>query len=293
MYEKLKKHFPSLQYYENPPKVMDQQLNWFITANGHVIGIEPSDLEEKDRALLQLFLQPYETIFPAMTEAEKKWQRYIHEDSTQPEANLIYRFIYFQIPPDQLEPSAFKEAMNQLFEKDVIILWESKTKGIIVDTEKDTFLETISLDEIIDILMSDLSVKLKFFVGPYLSTLEKASHYYKKMITQAATAFPYSGHHVVSYLEAVPYYVIDQLTPEVKAELQHLIHEEYLEDKAFIKMVEVFLASNLNISEAAKRLYMHRNSLQYRMEKFHQDTCLDLRNFHHALTVYLALLANR
>ncbi|WP_232787093.1 helix-turn-helix domain-containing protein [Planococcus sp. MB-3u-03] len=35
---------------------------------------------------------------------------------------------------------------------------------------------------------------------------------------------------------------------------------------------------------------MHRNSLQYRLDRFHENTGIDVRKFEHAMAVYLAIL---
>lgn len=43
--------------------------------------------------------------------------------------------------------------------------------------------------------------------------------------------------------------------------------------------VEVFLHNNLNINAASKELFMHRNTLIYRLEKIRNLTGLDLRRF--------------
>jgi DNA-binding PucR family transcriptional regulator len=60
-----------------------------------------------------------------------------------------------------------------------------------------------------------------------------------------------------------------------------------------LKMLETFVQCNLNISETAKELYMHRNSLQYRLDRFLEKTGIDVRQFQHAMPVYLAMLARK
>ena len=45
------------------------------------------------------------------------------------------------------------------------------------------------------------------------------------------------------------------------------------------RTVEVFLHNNLNINAASKELFMHRNTLIYRLEKIRNSTGLDLRRF--------------
>lgn len=293
MFEKLKKHFPSLIYYEKPPTQIDPTLRWFIAKNGHVIGIHPSEIIEKDLTLLHMFLEPYENIFPPLSTTEKQWKQFIHDEGEAPHLDELYRFIFFQISEDQLQLFAFKEAINELYGKNVVILWENKTEGVIVDFKKRNQDDHLFLEEIIDVLMSDLYAKVRFFVGPFLSTLTLAKQYYKRLAEEANSAFSYFENNVITYFEAIPYMLINKTTDELKDELQHLILQEFQEDAEFIQMVEVLLKCNLNVSETAKKLYMHRNSLQYRMEKFYNKTGLDIRKFHHAMTVYLALLTKK
>jgi len=45
-----------------------------------------------------------------------------------------------------------------------------------------------------------------------------------------------------------------------------------------------------NVSETAKKLYIHRNTLLYRLDKFKQETGLDVRTFNDAVLVKIALL---
>lgn len=53
--------------------------------------------------------------------------------------------------------------------------------------------------------------------------------------------------------------------------------------------VATFTECNLNVSEAARRLFMHRNSLLYRIERIRDLTGLDIRRFEDAVTLWSAL----
>ena len=58
-----------------------------------------------------------------------------------------------------------------------------------------------------------------------------------------------------------------------------------------IRTLEVFFAANANASEAADRLYLHRNSLPYRLARVEQITGLDLKDHRARLALQLGLLA--
>ena len=61
-------------------------------------------------------------------------------------------------------------------------------------------------------------------------------------------------------------------------------------DEEVISTVNAFLDNNLNVSETARKLYIHRNTLGYRIEKLKQSTGLDVREFNDALTFRIALM---
>ncbi|PYI51282.1 PucR family transcriptional regulator [Paenibacillus flagellatus] len=65
---------------------------------------------------------------------------------------------------------------------------------------------------------------------------------------------------------------------------------DLLKDSETLMTLEQFIALDCSVSETAKKLFIHRNTLLYRLDKFKQETGLDVRTFHHALLVHVALL---
>ena len=55
-------------------------------------------------------------------------------------------------------------------------------------------------------------------------------------------------------------------------------------DEDMMNTAEEFLNDNLNVSETARKIYMHRNTLTYRLDKIARATGLDIRNFSDAVT---------
>lgn len=67
-------------------------------------------------------------------------------------------------------------------------------------------------------------------------------------------------------------------------------HSNVFEDEETISTLETFFELDCNVSETAKRLYIHRNTLLYRLDKIKQETGLDVRSFGDAVLVKLTLL---
>lgn len=61
-------------------------------------------------------------------------------------------------------------------------------------------------------------------------------------------------------------------------------------DPETMTTLEHFFQLDCNVSETAKKLYIHRNTLLYRLDKFKQETGLDVRTFNHAVLVKIAML---
>jgi sugar diacid utilization regulator len=295
MINELRKIYSSLIIYNEGKNNSEQNYKWFVTESQEVIGIHEDELTSKDISLLGAFMTPYNVELPILTEEEEKWRQVIQSKEpnlSEYQLDSSFRFVYFFISENQISPNLFNDAIHELFAKRVPILWQSGSEGVIIEKRQDSD-ENLSYDQIIDVLMSDLYVNINFFVGPFKEDLKDINHHFETVSNDAKTVFAYTNKPVVTYVEAVPYLLIHQTVPALREEISKTILQEYLDDEDTLKMLETFVQCNLNISETAKELYMHRNSLQYRLDRFLEKTGIDVRQFQHAMPVYLAMLARK
>ena len=61
-------------------------------------------------------------------------------------------------------------------------------------------------------------------------------------------------------------------------------------DGEMLNTVNQFFENNLNVSATSRELFVHRNTLVYRIEKLQESTGLDIRTFDDALTFKIALM---
>ncbi|MBQ1552283.1 MAG: helix-turn-helix domain-containing protein [Clostridia bacterium] len=64
-------------------------------------------------------------------------------------------------------------------------------------------------------------------------------------------------------------------------------------DQDTLFTIQTFFDYNLNVSETSRQLFVHRNTLVYRLEKIHERTGLDLRDFDDAIVLKVALMVKR
>ena len=64
-------------------------------------------------------------------------------------------------------------------------------------------------------------------------------------------------------------------------------------DKETLAIIDKFFENNLNISETSRKLFVHRNTLVYRLGKIKKLTDLDLREFDQAIVFKVALMVKK
>jgi DNA-binding PucR family transcriptional regulator len=95
---------------------------------------------------------------------------------------------------------------------------------------------------------------------------------------------------VFSFERVFPSFIAHSIPSEVKQKLIKAFVEVFKEDSEMFSTIKSFLENNLNASLTAKKLYVHRNTLQYRVDKFTDKTGIQLKDFYSAFTVFLACL---
>lgn len=280
----LKKIFPSLIFDHEVGLESRANYRWFRTDEQEVIGLFDEELTEETRALLNFFLTPHDIQFPIATPEEKEWEKAIGQRRNELEVAGSYRFVAFSFNGSQMSPIQFKTAICAVFDQEVPILWESECEGIIVEKKQQ---EATTYEEMIDVLMSDLYVNIKFLVGTYMDCLQTVHHQYEVICEAARLMDQHSERKVMTFIDALPYF----FTPKKieRTYLKKLVLQEYADDEETLEMIRTFLHYNLNISETAKALHLHRNSLQYRFDRLFERTGIDLRKFRHSMAVYLVL----
>lgn len=293
MLQKLKRIFPSLIFYNEVKKTDLTLYKWYITDAQEIVGILKKHLTQDDETLLSIFLTHYNTQFPFTTLQEEKWKKAIQKD--QWESNFLdgyYRFVAFTFDKKQMTPTQFKRAICELFDQDIPILWKNESEGMIIE-KQNLNNDITSYEEIIDVLMSDLYVNLKFLVGPFRNNEQQIKLNYEYIQIGAEIAFQSIDKNVISFADTIPYLMVHQKHSLELQCLDQFIFQGVEKDDDTFQMIVALINCNLNISEAAKELHLHRNSLQYRLEKLYKNTGLDIKNFRHAMTAYLIFIMEK
>ena len=150
--------------------------------------------------------------------------------------------------------------------------------------------------ELVDTLNMEAMVSVRIAYGTIIEELKDVSKSYKEadMALEVGRVF-YADRSILAYNELGIGRLIHQL-PSSLCEM--FLNEVFagntdtqFEDEELIT-VYTFFNNNLNISETARQLYVHRNTLVYRLEKIQKKTGLDVRVFEDALTFKIAMMVS-
>lgn len=138
-------------------------------------------------------------------------------------------------------------------------------------------------------LKEELGVDAKVGVGLTVHELKDAAHSYARAenALRYADLFEMKG-NVHSYREFILIKMLEDI-PESKlteylADLTDENFKDVFEDEEMLGTAEEFLRSSLNVSETSRNLYMHRNTLLYRLDKIEKATGLNIRSFADAVS---------
>lgn len=171
-------------------------------------------------------------------------------------------------------------------------------KNLIVIKQLDERESYEELDDVADMILgmmnTEVMVNGRIAYGTIVRELKDVSKSYKeaKMALDVGRIF-YAERNVVAYNTLG----IGRLIYQLPINLCKMFIEEIFGagipeelDEETLNTINMFLENNLNVSETARQLYVHRNTLLYRLEKLQKVTNLDIRIFDDALTLKIALM---
>lgn len=294
MLNKLKHQFPNaLSNMEDTQDLND--YIWFEDSLNQILGIPYSEISTEEIQLLKILFHSPILQRPITSTTHTTWNDFLFG----PSASLPLtswqkvRFIHIHLAHADFPHDHFEEAILSFMPSDSVLIWENETAGILI--ESDT-VEPISNQEQISIsstLESDFFVKLRFFTGRF-HTVDADLHHHLK---QEINCFRLAKLHltdlkVVNLPDIIPYALMNDCTEADRTWYINELLGKTKQDSELLQTIKTYIECNSNASSAAKQLYIHRNSLQYRIDKFAEKTGLDVRRFPHALAAYLLILSN-
>lgn len=188
--------------------------------------------------------------------------------------------------------------------KDIIVRMDTKDIVLIktVNTDED---DEMSADDLVQLgqaiaesVMNELSMKVLIGIGGVKDDIMQMKYSYAEAqkAIDIGRAFDNGKVGLYIYDKLFIEKLLFNMSPEKCQEFYDRVFkgEEFdFLNEAMIQTVQKLFENSLNLSETARQLYIHRNTLVYRLDKIQKHTGLDLRNFDDAVTFKLGLMIGR
>ena len=193
-----------------------------------------------------------------------------------------------QSGPHRYTPA--RAAAFQLLWTDIVVVKEIKGGTDIREIEK-------LARSIADTLGTEFYAKVAIGIGTAVDNIKDLARSYKeaqtaievgKVFDTEKTVISYENLGIGRLIYQLPTTLCEMFLQEVfkYGSLESLDHETLM-------TIQCFFENNLNVSETSRKLFVHRNTLVYRLEKIRKLTGLDLREFDNAITLKVALMVKR
>lgn len=197
---------------------------------------------------------------------------------------------------DELSVSELMKSMFSVQNGDYVTTVDENSVILIKAIEEGAAEESLekTAKTIMDMVNSEAMINVRVAFGTKVSELKDVSKSYKeaKMASDVGRIF-YPEKQIISYRLLGIGRLIYQLPVNLCRMYIHEIFGESIPDEIddeTLVTVEKFFENNLNVSETSRQLFIHRNTLVYRIEKLQKATGLDIRVFDDALTLKIALM---
>lgn len=180
-----------------------------------------------------------------------------------------------------------KDFITAVDEHSIIIVKELK------DTDEQADMEQTAR-MLVDMLNAEAMSQVRVSFGNPVHEIKSVSRSYKeaKMALEVGKIF-YAEKNIVPYSQLGIGRLIYQLPiPLCEMFMKEVFGENLPDtfDEETLSTINKFFENNLNVSETSRQLYVHRNTLVYRLEKLEKSTGLDIRVFDDALTFKIAMM---
>lgn len=276
--EHVKELFPTAKINES---FSDGIPNVEVNVAGDVVRIPTDSLSEREQCLLEILTNQNDSPI----KYDSPWEKYLFDSGIKPKSADKLRFLYITVNNlDQQQKNEWQQLLLTFFKNGTVSFWLDDNRLIIIDEEC-----ALSVDEfkgMLDTVDSDFDTKTKLLVGLV---------WYHENDLRALAQEEMQIDSFVQNKQMVA------TVPDLA--LQFYLHSSKKESVILQNCRQMFeqidYAGNLihalylvggNVSQASKAMFVHRNTLEYRIDKLKKEFALNLRNMNDLTFCYLAFV---
>lgn len=208
--------------------------------------------------------------------------------------------VAYLIHMDQKQDVAVMDLLQKLFpdrQRDFALTINENEVVLVKELKSNDSKEIAKYGRQIDAGVTELGVAHVIGIGSTATQLKDIARSFKeaqvaveigKVFDDSITMMSYENLGIGRLIYQLPTTLCEMFLSEVfkKGSVESL-------DEETLFTIQKFFENNLNVSETSRKLFVHRNTLVYRLEKIKKLTGLDLREFDNAIVLKVALMVKQ
>lgn len=255
------------------------------------LEIAQADLTQREQALLAFLLEEKTDI------SQHPWLSFLQgQDSKRPPLPSKLQFIHVRIwkkETGHADISAWLDMMKELLPHQVAFFWLSDQELVFVLDQTQFFEIEAVLEETLAAMEFDFGLRLTVFLGQVWSHLLDAD--LRQVFAEErrlVTAWQHY-HQQARVLSFSHLFLWGQGKVADVTGITRLLGQLMADQEQLADVIVALWQEGAVVTKAAQRLYLHRNTLQYRLEKWQELTGLQLRNLTDLALCYTILMNER
>lgn len=274
MYERLLKLYKNI-IIEKPENFDNNKYYYFYNENNVVFGIEKTITPNEYELIKGVYI---EKTFHYNNVIEEKIHKYIFDNGEYPFGNKKYQFMFYKTSAEHelingLLKDIFKQVEIVKYHNYELVFYQNKSEMNIEElfrTISFDFGKAIYVHQGFNLSVEASGADLLKYINAFFNTKET----YEKEFSDACNLL---------YEASLSDY------EDVASFMKENFKKDILENETTLEVINAFFENDLNISKTASAIYMHRNTLNGKLDAISRQMGLNIQKFKHASAILLLM----
>lgn len=281
-FDKIQQIYPNARFSNTP---LDDPKFYCLRLDEGFAILLAQTLTNNERNLLQLLANP---VKEPENSTSHRWYRILFKGDKTPNTHQV-RILQVKIKSGKdFEKETWQQAATDIIQAVADAFWLSQDTFILVENKEISNFSTSELFSIFQALDSDFNCYSQVFIGSFHQSDEKLAPDFqteRQIFLQQAHRNNSQQNFTLSN-SAIDYFIFE---PMQKVTLFKNLFELWFSDSEMTAILEALWQAQGNVSSAAKTLFLHRNTISYRIDKFQEATGLDLKKMDDLMFCHLLI----